>query len=179
MYYTSPRHSQSTDTAISVSTGRDCWKVLFPSIRRGVRGSGCVRAVRAFVACVCAEQCRGVIYCGGLVFLFRLYDVGGSRLGGVEMPIGDVVLCHRIVRWVPLTNQIFTVKSVIRRRRGERGCVGDGVDVCDKVCDPPQLYGAPAASDQHCEEADVIGSPTPPSCTPQSPLLPTRPRVIF
>lgn len=76
-------------------------------------------------------------------------------------------------------NQIFTVKSVIRRRRGERGCVGDGVDVCDKVCDPPQLYGAPAASDQHCEEADVIGSPTPPSCTPQSPLLPTRPRVIF
>ena len=66
-------------------------------------------------------------------------------------------------RWVPLTNQIFTVKSVIRRRRGERGCVGDGVDVCDKVCDPPQLYGAPAASDQHCEEADVIGSPTPPS----------------
>ena len=76
------------------------------------------------------------------------------------MPIGDVVLCHRIVRWVPLTNQIFTVKSVIRRRRGERGCVGDGVDVCDKVCDPPQLYGAPAASDQHCEEADVIGSPT-------------------
>jgi hypothetical protein len=42
--------------------------------------------------------------------------------------------------------------------------------VCDKVCDPPQLYGAPAASDQHCEEADVIGSPTPPcSCTPQSP----------
>ena len=55
-------------------------------------------------------------------------------------------------------NQIFTVKSVIRRRRGERGCVGDGVDVCDKVCYPPQLYGAPAASDQHCEEADVIRS---------------------
>ena len=51
--------------------------------------------------------------------------------------------------------------------------------MCDKVCDPPQLYGAPAASDQHCEEADVIGSPTPPSCTPQSPAPQPPARALF
>ena len=94
------------------------------------------------------------------------------------MPIGDVVSMSYLS--LGSANQIFTVKSVIRRRRGERGCVGDGVDVCDKVCYPPQLYGAPAASDQHCEEADVIRSPTPPgSCTPQSPSSPPARALFF
>ena len=51
--------------------------------------------------------------------------------------------------------------------------------MCDKVCYPPQLYGAPAASDQHCEEADVIRSPTPPSCTPQSPSSPPARALFF
>ena len=127
--------------------------------------------------CTTCELCRGVIYCGGLVFLFRFYDVGGSRLGGVEMPIGDVVLCRIVVGF--RESDFYRKKRRIRRRRGERGCVGDGVDVCDKVCYPPQLYGAPAASDQHCEEADVIGSPTPPSCTPQSPAPQPPARALF
>lgn len=89
-------------------------------------------------------------------------------------------MSYYVVLSLGSANQIFTVKSVIRRRRGERGCVGDGVDVCDKVCYPPQLYGAPAASDQHCEEADVIRSPTPPgSCTPQSPSSPPARALFF